>query len=222
MDSSAPTAADTTPSVGELTAEFAKQKRAKSPPLAFEPTPNDSLAPRISPTRSRSGHFDNLSVSSPTMGRLSPLHSAEVQALQEVVDYQADALQKAHEEFAVERHAWYKERAGFRRRIAKLEQLLKNADGDRYVAIGQVPSLFALTFAAVLPNRQSYLHSMVVASHHRTQSLWQMLVGCQVYRKMRTHLRCPGGGPELHNPSIFQASTTSWRQRKSTASAGHR
>jgi hypothetical protein len=121
----------TTPSVGELSAEFAKQKRAKSPPLAFEKTPNDSLAPLTSPTRSRIGQLDNISLSSPTMGRFSPLQSADAQDLQVVVDQQASAIQLLHDAFAAERQAWSLERERLHYRIASLEKLLKTADGHR-------------------------------------------------------------------------------------------
>ena len=122
---------DTTPSIGELSAQFAKQKRPRSPPLAFEPTPNDSLAPLSSPTRPDLGRLDRLSISSPTMGRLSPGHADEMQDLQLVIDQQASALQLLHDAFAAERRSWSLERERLHDRIASLEKLLKNADGHR-------------------------------------------------------------------------------------------
>lgn len=122
---------DTTLSVGELSAEFARQKRAKSPPLAFEPTPNDALAPLTSPPRSRMGQLDNISISSPTMGRLSPLQAGDAQDLQVVIDQQASAIRLLHDAFAAERQAWSLERERLHHRIACLERLLKSADGYR-------------------------------------------------------------------------------------------
>ena len=133
MEPSATTLPDSTPtpSVGELSAEFAKQKRAKSPPLAFEPTPNDSLAPLISPPRSRLGQLDTVSLSSPSMGRLSPLHADDAHELQAIVDQQASAMRKLHDAFAAERQVWDRERERLYHRIMSLEKLLKNADGYR-------------------------------------------------------------------------------------------
>ena len=128
MESTLP---DSTPSVGELSAEFAKRKRAKSPPLAFEPTPNDSLAPLTSPTRSRLGQRENGSLSSPNMGRLSPLQADDAQELQAIVDQQATALRMLHDAFAAERQVWDRERERMYHRITSLESLLKNADGYR-------------------------------------------------------------------------------------------
>jgi hypothetical protein len=121
----------TTPSVGELGAEFARQKRAKSPPLAFEKTPNDSLAPVTSPTRARIGQLDDISLSSPSMGRLSPQQAADAYDMQVVVDQQASAILLLHDAFAAERHAWSLERERLHYRIASLEKLLKTADGQR-------------------------------------------------------------------------------------------
>jgi hypothetical protein len=120
----------TTPSVGELSAEFARQKRVKSPPLAFEKTSNDSLAPLTSPTRSRLGQLDNIA-RSPTMGRLSPLQEGEGLDLQVVIDQQASAIQLLHDAFAAERQAWSLERERLHYRIANLEKLLRTGDGYR-------------------------------------------------------------------------------------------
>ena len=127
----------TTPSVGELSAEFAKQKRAKSPPLAFEKTPNDALVPLNSPRRSHSGTID--SAADTTMGRLSPLQSGEAQDLQVVVDQQASAIQLLHDAFAAERQAWSLEREQLYQRIASLETLLKTGGGYRCVFPMQLP-----------------------------------------------------------------------------------
>ena len=121
----------TTPSVGELSAEFAKQKRAKSPPLAFEKTPNDTLAPLTSPSRQTTEALNSERITSSSMGRLSPSQPGEIPDLQVVVDQQASALQLLHAAFAAERQTWTLERDRLYHRIASLEQLLKTGDGYR-------------------------------------------------------------------------------------------
>ena len=120
-----------TPSVGELSAEFAKQKRAKSPPLAFEKTPNDTLAPLTSPLRLQSRAVESEALRSPTMGRLNSPPPADQLDLQVIVDQQASAIQLLHDAFAAERQAWSLERERFYYRIASLEKLLRTGDGYR-------------------------------------------------------------------------------------------
>lgn len=121
----------TTPSVGELSAEFAKQKRAKSPPLAFAKTSNDSLAPLTSPSSQTAPITDSASTLSHIMGRLSPARPGEEPDLQVVVDQQAAAIQLLHDAFAAERQAWSLEKERLYQRIASLEKLLKTGDGYR-------------------------------------------------------------------------------------------
>jgi hypothetical protein len=117
------------PSVGALSAEFAKQKRAKSPPLAFEPTPNDALAARIPQSNSHSNITSPPRASS-DMG--PPQASHDPQQLQIVIDQQAAALQMFHNAHAAEREAWYSERDRLYARIASLEKLLRAREGHRY------------------------------------------------------------------------------------------
>ena len=130
MDSN-PSLSGTTPAVGELSAEFAKQNRARSPPLAFEKTPNDTLAPLTSPPRAQSGSIFDAVASSPTMGRLNSPPPGDQQDLQVIVDQQASALQLLHDAFAAERQAWSLEKERLYYRIASLEKLLKTGDGYR-------------------------------------------------------------------------------------------
>ncbi|KAK3702212.1 hypothetical protein LTR37_015044 [Vermiconidia calcicola] len=129
MDFSPPSASlpGTTPSVGELSAEFAKEKRAKSPPLAFEKTSNDALAPRItSPSQGEIGSGAAVPSPSAIMGRLDT-HLSE--GLQIIIDQQANAINKLHDAFAAERQTWTLEKERLYQRIAKLERLLKSGDG---------------------------------------------------------------------------------------------
>ncbi|KXT17515.1 hypothetical protein AC579_3201 [Pseudocercospora musae] len=96
----------------------------KSPPLAFEKTPNDALVPPIAPPPN-----DGELPKSPSeaMGRLSPLSESPLD-LQAIIEKQADAIKHLHKAFAVERESWDLERKSFHNRIASLEQLLKNGE----------------------------------------------------------------------------------------------
>lgn len=118
--------------MGDLSAEFAKQKRAKSPPLAFEKTSNDSLAPLTSPHSQTAPLTDSAeNTLARIMGRLSPPRVSEEQDLQVVVDQQAAAIQLLHDAFAAERQAWSLEKDRLYHRIASLEKLLRMGDGYR-------------------------------------------------------------------------------------------
>ena len=121
------------PSIGDLSAEFAKQKRAKSPPLAFDRTPNDALAPLTSPSPSRTARVDLTSPrsGSAVMGRLGLGEAGEQQDLQVVLDQQASAIQLLHDAFAAERQAWSLEREGLYSRIGRLEGLVRRGEGYR-------------------------------------------------------------------------------------------
>lgn len=110
-----------------MSAEFAKQKRAKSPPLAFEKTPNDALVPRQH-VGSEAGATD---IHSPNMGRWSPRQPREANDLQVIINQQATAINKLHDAFAAERQVWIVERERLYQRIASLEKLLKTGDGYR-------------------------------------------------------------------------------------------
>ncbi|KAI6824509.1 hypothetical protein KC340_g12319 [Hortaea werneckii] len=101
----------------------------KSPPLAFAPTSNDALAPRIPPPQNfntdlLASHLDSQS----TMGLSSPQAQGDEPALQAIVDQQANAIRLLHDAFAAERQVWSLERGSLYQRITKLEQLLKNRD----------------------------------------------------------------------------------------------
>ncbi|KAK3676202.1 hypothetical protein LTR78_003952 [Recurvomyces mirabilis] len=97
----------------------------KSPALAFEPTSNDSLAPRIpSPSKQTEKSSQSLGPQSIT-GIMSPRGE---QDLQVIVDQQASAMDRLHEAFAAERQVWNLEKDWLHQRIASLEQLLKTRD----------------------------------------------------------------------------------------------
>ncbi|KAK3109375.1 hypothetical protein LTR53_017434 [Teratosphaeriaceae sp. CCFEE 6253] len=112
-----------------LSPKSTQPPRPKSPPLAFEPTSNDSLAPLTSPARSNRPFSSISSPLHPTMGIMSPQASAGAEMdLQVVVDQQASAIQLLHDAFAAERQAWSLERERLYYRIGSLEQLLKTRD----------------------------------------------------------------------------------------------
>lgn len=115
---------DNTP-IGDLSAAFAKQKHPRSPPLAFEPTPNDALAAPLSPPHDYL--VDSLAVS-PSMDKQNPLSDDE-RKLQVIVEKQARLIESLHETFADERKIWGLERERLHQRIARLEGLLKHGDG---------------------------------------------------------------------------------------------
>ncbi|KAK0337843.1 hypothetical protein LTR59_009347 [Friedmanniomyces endolithicus] len=103
--------------------------RPKSPPLAFEPTSNDALAPlsSFSPGAHTSLEFSPQSRS--MSGIISTqAHSAGKVDMQMIVDQQTTALQLLHEAFAAERQVWSMEKEQMYQRIASLEQLLKMRD----------------------------------------------------------------------------------------------
>ena len=106
--------------------------RPKSPPLAFEPTSNDALAPlsSSSPVAHTSLEFSPQSRS--MSGIMSPqAHSAGKVDMQMIIDQQTTALQLLHEAFAAERQVWSMEKEQMYQRIASLEQLLKMRDHYR-------------------------------------------------------------------------------------------
>lgn len=100
--------------------------RVKSPPLAFERTPNDALL-----SASDVANPVGASLGSPSnMGRASPLSPSSMheQHLQILVDQQANAIQLLHEAFGAERQVWGLEKERLYQRIASLEHLLKSGD----------------------------------------------------------------------------------------------
>lgn len=121
----------TTPSVSQLSAEFAKEKRAKSPPLTFEPTPNDALVAPIAtspPPSEKHNHIDSLAMAS-TNARKNSSQSDDARRLQAIVNKQAKLIDRLHDTFGEERKIWGLERERLHSRIAQLEGLLKTDDG---------------------------------------------------------------------------------------------
>lgn len=104
-------------------------KAPKSPPLAFAPTSNDSLVPRLPAQLAHNGHLPT-SPSQSIMGRFSPLAESPL-ALQAIVDKQAEALRQLHKAFQAERESWDLERERMFARIHSLEQLLRNGEHHR-------------------------------------------------------------------------------------------
>ncbi|KAM3417047.1 hypothetical protein BST61_g8628 [Cercospora zeina] len=100
--------------------------RPKSPPLAFAPSPNDSLVARTSPPHAHTANRTT-SPSQSTMGRMTPLSESPL-ALQAIIDKQAEALRQLHKAFQAERESWDLERQRFFERICSLEQLLKSGE----------------------------------------------------------------------------------------------
>nr|POE59013.1 hypothetical protein CFP56_24283 [Quercus suber] len=133
-----PTNPASPPAPAELT-------RPKSPPLAFQKTPNDSLAhvsfPDTTPQRYSTDNPDTSGVLSPdrsqgNMGRSINSH------LQVIVDQQASAIQLLHQAFAAERKVWDLERESLMLRISSLEQLLKTGDHHRLPSIAEDENSF--------------------------------------------------------------------------------
>lgn len=121
-------------SYSESNASVPTATRPKSPPLAFEPTSNDSLAPLIFPPHAE---FDiaspaSTSPSRSVMGLTSPEAPGSEQDLQLIVDQQANAIHLLHEAFAAERQVWCLEKERLYQRIASLEHLLRRRDHHRY------------------------------------------------------------------------------------------
>lgn len=108
-------------------------KRAKSPPMAFEPTPNDALAARFSPPIAYN-NFDTFQTSSSRV--MSPNGSifGDSPDLQAIVHKQSKAMAQLHSAFAAEREAWSCERDSLYQRISSLEKLLITNSGHRCVA----------------------------------------------------------------------------------------
>lgn len=108
-----------------------KHAAQRSPPLAFEPTPNDSLAPPFSPTDHPS--LDLNSYTPPSvlgMDGFDAVLDGGTHA-QNIIDKQANAIQALHVAFAAERDAWRCERDRLHQRIHSLEKLLKAQNGHR-------------------------------------------------------------------------------------------
>jgi hypothetical protein len=104
------------------------QKALKSPPLAFEKTSNDALAPLISPL---TFDFNTGSPFSPSAvnGGMQRASSGDMATLQRVIDKQAKAIHQVHLAYAAEREAWLAERESLHQRIASLEMLLRADNG---------------------------------------------------------------------------------------------
>lgn len=110
-------------------------KRAKSPPMAFERTSNDALAPIISPPFDNYQNVDPfLSFSSRVMSPNGSMYG-DSPDLQAIVHKQSKAMAQLHLAFAAEREAWSLERDSLYQRISSLEKLLITNSGHRCVLI---------------------------------------------------------------------------------------
>ena len=130
------------PSISEQSLPAGENKRPpKSPPLAFEPTPNDALAPRIPQNQnnltSPPQHSADMGLTSP------PLQSSDARELQRIINQQAMALKLAHQAFAAERQAWDLERDKLFSRIMSFEQLLRVGGGYSYASTHKVAQSLA-------------------------------------------------------------------------------
>ncbi|GAM87172.1 hypothetical protein ANO11243_051930 [Dothideomycetidae sp. 11243] len=115
---------------------LAPLKPAKSPPLAFQMTSNDSLmAPRdfTQPSQLPFRSPDYLTSGSGGYGSDYEVSSPMELDLHGQVRKQTEALRLQHQAFVVERECWEMERDRLYRRIAALEALLKSPKGLRSV-----------------------------------------------------------------------------------------
>ncbi|KAF2150497.1 hypothetical protein K461DRAFT_269940 [Myriangium duriaei CBS 260.36] len=111
-------------------------KPAKSPPMAFQMTSNDSLnAPRdyTLPSQLPFQQMDYLTSTSAGYGTDYDVSSPMELDLQGQVHKQVEALRLQHQAFVVERECWNMERDRLYKRIAALEALLKSPKGPRSV-----------------------------------------------------------------------------------------
>ena len=111
--------------------------RAKSPPLAFEPTPNDALAPRINPDSDTIAPRPSTSSNGQTGGE-DPL----IRAMREQWALVAFHTQEACD---AERRTWALERQWLHNRITNLEILLRAGRNDRYLWAFMCPAGNALS-----------------------------------------------------------------------------
>jgi hypothetical protein len=134
-------------------------KRTKSPPMAFERTSNDALAPRISPPFDYHNIDPFLDTSSRIMSPIgSP--SSDLRALvhkqSEALDHAHKAFAVAHSAFAVEREAWRIEKDGLYARIASFEQLLATNGGHRCVKFSRTYTVsLTVTLTNMAPAQQN-------------------------------------------------------------------
>jgi hypothetical protein len=120
-------------------------KRAKSPPMAFERTSNDALAPRISPPFAYHNIDPFTSTSSRVMSPNGSSYGGGSPDLQAIIHKQSNAMAQLHSAFAAEREAWTMERDNLYQRISSLEKLLITNSAHRYV-----PMLMLLDPSALL------------------------------------------------------------------------
>ena len=111
------------------------QKPPKSPPLAFEPTPNDALAPLSSPQHDNNNNHSKHTFS-PSQREILGMSSESslvggTAHLAIIMEQQSHTISLLHEAFASERKIWALEKAGLYERIASLEKLLKAKEGNR-------------------------------------------------------------------------------------------
>lgn len=111
-------------------------KRAKSPPMAFERTSNDALAPRISPPFSYH-NIDPFTSTSSSTHIMSPNGSAYTGSpdLQALVNKQANFIAHLHLTSDMERDLWRHEKEALHQRINQLEKLISTNNGHRCVPL---------------------------------------------------------------------------------------
>lgn len=122
-----------------LSAPTATQKPPKSPPLAFEPTPNDVLMPLSRGPATMPFYQQSMmtpgSIMSPPIDKIQDTTvSFDSNSDMDILLAKKDeALRLALQAFTVERECWQMEKDHLHRRIANLEALLKaSVDGHRY------------------------------------------------------------------------------------------
>ena len=113
----------------------AAPKRAKSPPMAFERTSNDALAPIVSPPVAYQNIDPFTSTSSRVMSPNGSIYGGSSPDLQAIVHKQSKAMAHLHSAFAAEREAWVAERDNLYQRISSLEKLIITNSGHRYVSL---------------------------------------------------------------------------------------
>lgn len=115
--------------MADQTTDTTAPQPPKSPPMAFEPTSNDVLAPSLKPSERVSNHFKSSGPSVYGAHEFGP--TSMEQELQAQIEKQAEALHSLHEGFSKERESWRLERDRLYRRIDSLEALFKIAGGHR-------------------------------------------------------------------------------------------
>ena len=169
--------------MAESTTKPAATKPAKSPPLAFQVTSNDSLVAPINPSATMGIFHSPDSTTSPSaQNKLSSFGQSDYneRQLQIQVHKQAEALRLQQLAFAAERECWDFERDRLYRRILSLENLLKSVNGHRYVqTTSSKPSL---------SNAHLEVRLAVQTSHRSVATLILLPNLAQVRTRLRDYL----------------------------------